>query len=149
VNPRRDRFIVAGYPDKTTVKEGESIVSTFFCNLTSRYVGSLDGVKWKTPFDPGVDFLLANSDTFMSPTGLSGPMPKVQGISGSSVWQILPHDVTKGIWTAESQIRVVAVETAVVENLFFRTKLWTVVWNIFRKIHPEVAEAIKTALLSA
>jgi hypothetical protein len=143
-----DRFIVAGYPDKTTVKDGESLVSTFFCNLTSRYVGSLDGVNWKTPFDPSVDFLLANSDTFVSPAGLSGPMPKVQGISGSSVWQILPPDVTQGVWTAESQIRVVAVETTVVENMFFRAKLWAVAWNIFRQIYPEAADAIRTALSS-
>jgi hypothetical protein len=153
-----DRYIMVGYPNPRidlTMKAGERFDSKLFCNITRKFRGSLDNLNMKIPLDERVDLLLEHPDKFLSADGTTGDMPDLGGASGCSVWRL----GTAGGYDSEdpqSHIKLVATFSSVIadpdgvapEPPFERAKLAHVLWNIFRKTHPDVAAAIQSAQAS-
>ncbi len=149
-----DEFIMVGYPNPRidlTFKAGERFDSKLFCNITRKFRGSLDNLDMKIPLDERVDLLLEHSDKVPSADGTTGPMPDLGGASGCSVWRLGPAGNDSE--DPQSHIKLVATFSSVVEDPhgvvpeppFERAKLAHLLWNIFRKTHLDVAEAIKRA----
>lgn len=140
-------FMVVGYPEAMTDQDGERIVSRFFCQKTRRYSGTLDDIAFRTPYDPSVDFLLEHAKTMLLADGKTEPMPKAQGLSGSSVWGILPKNEDVGrLWSPESQMKVVAIESGAAHKVLLRTKRWHVAANMLRMTYPEAAKEVFAAV---
>jgi hypothetical protein len=140
-------FMVVGYPEAMTDQDGERIVSKFYCQKTRRYSGTLDDIAFRTPYDPNVDFLLEHAKTMLLPDGRTEPMPKAQGLSGSSVWGILPNkEGVERLWNPESEMKVVAIESGAAHKVLLRTKRWHVAANMLRMTYPEAAKEVCEAV---
>ena len=86
-------------------------------------------VNATAPIVPGLDlFLDAASPEDL--TGVAAALPRVQGTSGSSLWQFRPASATRP-WAAENVLRVVGVISSAAPGQWVRAKAWWPVPEIF------------------
>ena len=52
-------------------------------------------------------------------------MPNLHGISGASVWGFMPKE--GALWSAERQVKVVAIETGYLRETYVRAQSWAAV----------------------
>ena len=133
-----NRFIVAGYPTQTALKEGDVIRPKPLQLYTTRYTEQVDGGLG--PFD----FALAYAREANDVKGRAIATPKVEGVSGAAVWG-LASSTPEDIWTPESQLKLVGVQSSYVHSKYIRAKSWTLILEVFRRIDPATFEAIVNA----
>jgi hypothetical protein len=71
--------------------------------------------------------------------------PPLDGMSGASVWHISTSENSR-LWTPESRLRIVGVQSAYRQQEYFRAINWLGVIEIFRKIDEGLASTIEVSL---
>ena len=136
--------VVAGYPSASAVSASGGITTTLVSIITSR----LD-----SPPPDAQDPVDSDLDLFFE-YRRSGPRyrggdddrtPDLEGISGCSVWQLGSPPSGK-LWTAERQMRVVAVQTSFNHSKFIRAKSWKAVATLFGNIDEEIGGHVQAAV---
>ncbi len=117
--------ILAGYPS-ALIQQKDSGSSVRFISVYTERI--------PVPKNPELP-VIENIDLFFGykgqPKSISDKdieLPKLPGTSGASIWE---YHTTSGIWTAESTIRVVGVQSTYTLGGYFRAKSWAVVKEAF------------------
>jgi hypothetical protein len=132
-------YFVAGYPRATTRKSGWEFSVKFLCFVTSllgKVPEEADGVR------QGLDIFLRHQESGEELGRGNVPVPSLKGISGSSIWGMVP---TTGdhIWSAQSRLRVVGIQTHCRPGSYIRGKNWELVAQIFRRFDERAFEEIE------
>lgn len=140
-NAPDETFFVAGYPDVMTKMVGAKLHGNFVTAYSQRLP---DIPKWATePVVPELDLFFDYGEKAKRVGGGEIDSPALPGVSGASIWQIGSVD---GIWTPESAIRVVGVQSAYKPSEYFRAKSWWAVAKILEQIDETLAIAVREQL---
>jgi hypothetical protein len=121
-NSEQTPYILAGCPDGTAEIVNKHIIAKWFDMYTSPYAGSTDNAR-------GVfDIFLKYPPEIYGKFGLTISKPKLQGISGASVWQAIQK--SEGLWAAEKEMRVIGVQVAAAHEKYLVVKSWRLVAEI-------------------
>jgi len=137
------KCFVAGYPRATSRTTADWQMSSTFMAFATTFLD-------RVPDDAqdvrdGLDVFLDHEEKGTALDGTLVELPRLQGVSGASVWSVLP-DSRDGVWNAESQVRVVAVDVACRPGSYIRAKSWALVAKLFEALDGRAAEEIKEAL---
>jgi len=143
VDHTHTKAFIAGYPRAASrTSKDFKMSSQFMCFATT----FLDHVPEEADdVQPGVDVFLNHEESGYALDGNLTELPKLQGVSGASVWSVLP-DLEAGVWNSEDHVRVVAVEVACRAGLYVRAKSWLLVANLFEAIDRTAAREITIAM---
>ena len=126
-------FIVVGFPTElnsisldASVLEGELLSL-----LTTTFKGEPEG--WTVPPNDDLDLFLEHKDTMVLEDGSICRTPEIHGMSGASVWAILPEDQGSGLWIPENAMKVVGVQGSVSTGSWMRAASWAVVVYLVKK----------------
>jgi hypothetical protein len=127
--PFNARFILSGFPLEGASWDGQSVGQNFLMLTTD----PLHYVPKVTHFEPLVDrfFHLEAEGELLD--GSRRKIPRLQGLSGGSVWA---YSEPAGIWSPSSALKVVAVQNSAKHSEWIRCAHWDAVRHIFRK--PEI-----------
>ncbi|WP_143016488.1 hypothetical protein [Paraburkholderia phenazinium] len=70
--------------------------------------------------------------------------PDLRGTSGCSVWQFVESD--NKVWTAESNMRVIGIQSGFLHTEFFRAKNWWAVAKVLEQVDASLAEEMRETL---
>jgi hypothetical protein len=74
-----------------------------------------------------------------------GRLPNLKGISGCSIWGIIPGQ-RGAVWSPESRLRVVGIQTHCRSGSYIRGKNWEVVAHVFKRFDERAFEEIEGVL---
>ena len=134
-------FIVCGYPGPCSGDVGgpEPLVV-----MSNGYRGEID--RLAVAFDPAIDLLLEYPPNPVDlDSGEHVDAPRLQGLSGASVW-VMEGEEAGEVWTAESQLRVVAIQSAAKLGSYIRAKRWHLFWSAFGSVDEQAAIQVRAAL---
>lgn len=135
-------FFLSGYPGSLTKNSGGWLQGVFATAYTQRIPDTPSGAS--APVIPELDLFFNYGHEATSITGKQVETPKLPGTSGASVWEHKP--TSTAVWTPESAVRVVGVQSAYVHSKYFRAKNWLAVAKVLEQIAPPVAEAVRSRL---
>jgi hypothetical protein len=105
VSRESDHFVVAGFPHATIDRDGNTLKPRDLTQIhTLPYTGDVIGNRG--PHDLFYQLKPTAADLW----GNDRELPKLPGISGGPVWQVLDSDAL--IWTPESCLRLVALQVS-------------------------------------
>lgn len=137
------KCFVAGYPRSESRTAADWQMSSKFISFPTTFLHETpteaEGVR------VGLDVFLVHEERGTALDGSLVDLPALQGVSGASVWAVLP-DREAGVWSPESSVRVVAVEVACRSGSYIRAKGWALVAKLFEALDPQAAEEITRAL---
>jgi hypothetical protein len=139
---RRQGFLVAGYPREVSRRKGFDLSAKFMTFATNALATPPDG----RDFRPGLDIFLKHEETGMGLGGEITALPKLHGVSGGSVWVAHRDDKHDRIWSAESHLKLVGIQSAVVQGSYIRAISWHLVAKLFEQIDLRAAHEISRAL---
>ncbi len=135
------RYVVAGYPSKLVIKRGNRIGGT----LVTIYTDKL--YEWPENADPPPD---TRFDLFFyygrsaeDRQGYQAELPRLNGISGSPVWQYEPEGGAPSC-APESVVKVIAIQTGYRYGEYIRATDWRVVAKMLKRADRHLAEAFGT-----
>jgi hypothetical protein len=134
--------LVAGYPRATTSKIGWQLSAKFFCfasSLLSQIPEDANDVR------EGLDIFLEHRESGEELDGVTSDMPNLKGVSGASLWGVLPNS-GEGLWSAESRLRVIGVQTSCRSGSYIRGKSWELVARVFKRFDERAFEQIESVL---
>jgi hypothetical protein len=133
---------VAGYPRASTRKSGWELSAKFLCFVTS-LLGEVpeeaDDVR------KGLDIFLRHRETREELDRGISEVPNLKGVSGASIWGMIPAS-GDFIWSAESRLRVIGVQTNCRSGSYIRGKNWELVARIFRRFDEWSFKEIEAVL---
>jgi len=139
-----NEFLLFGYPDCRVKVTGVQVAINPLLLRTSRYFGSVRIKKTH----PLVDLFLAYGDNATDSNGREVQAPPLGGISGTPVWAV--ERTNSGVWSPESSLHVVGVNSSCVSRrgskIYLIAKQWAAIWKVFERIDAEVAMEIHQAL---
>lgn len=135
-------FFLSGYPASLTKKTGDSLRGSFVTAYTQRIPHIPDEAE--RPVIPDLDLFFDYGRDATSITGTSVRTPDLRGCSGASVWERKRESPT--VWTPESVVRVVGVQSASFHSKYFRAKSWWAVSKVLEKIDSQIALEIQSYL---
>lgn len=142
-------YIVCGYQEPNDVaargltRPGKQL--TYVC---ARYTGPIEDAT-ADPLDLEHDLLLDLQTTSLSMENLRPmPTPKFNGVSGASVWEMVPEP-DHGVWTPASQLRLVAVQSGALHFKYLRAKRWHLLWSAFRQLDSKGAGAVRRSITNS
>ncbi len=135
-------FFLSGYPASLTKKTGEWLRGAFATAYTQRIPEVPPEAQ--PPIVSELDLFFDYGHDAISIAGKDVRTPELPGCSGASVWEI--KQTSPGIWTPESVVRVVGVQSAYVHSKYFRAKSWWAVAKILEKIDVQIAEVFRSRL---
>jgi hypothetical protein len=137
------RFILCGYPSVALRKRGELLGGTLAAIYTDRMrVVPEDALP---SADPRIDMFFHLDGDATSFDGKPVEVPKLQGMSGASIWRLLPAKMGQ-LWTAESRLRVMGVQSRYRPQRFFRAINWLGVIEMFRMLDEGLAASIEDGI---
>jgi len=92
------------------------------------------------PLDPAIDFLLEYPDRFVDLEGKEIPALDVHGISGSPLWAVRPDPMGLLANAPEQRLRLVGIETGVIEGEYIRGKRWNLIAAAFKQIDSDASD---------
>ncbi|MBI2744826.1 MAG: hypothetical protein HYX45_04515 [Burkholderiales bacterium] len=105
VSANSDHFIVAGFPHATIRREGNTLKPRDLTQIhTLPYTGDVLGNRGPQ------DLFLQLKQTAADLWGHDREVPRLPGISGGPVWQVVNSDTL--VWTPESCLRLVALQVS-------------------------------------
>jgi hypothetical protein len=138
-------FLVHGYQEPAKqAREGLCAPGRRLRYVGARYQGPL--ASSADPLDPEYDLLVdlgAASLDLLSRKELE--TPRFQGVSGASVWEMIPTDPRR-VWTAESQLKLVAIQSGALHFQYLRAKRWHLLWAAFRDFDPRAGRDVRTSI---
>ena len=129
-------FLLCGYPSQRITVHGGRLAGTLLIAYTAR-LGEMPK-EAKQPVDPHLD-LFFRHDT--NPTDLDGqPIagPHLGGTSGCSIWEYY-ESASRLVWTPESALRIIGIQSSFLKGQFIRTKSWEFVMATLREIDPNLS----------
>lgn len=133
---------VAGYPRATNRKSGWEFSAKFFCFVTSL----LDEVPEEANnVREGLDIFLTHKESGEELGRGTKPVPNLKGVSGASIWGMIPA-ARDCIWTAESRLRVIGIQTHCRSGSYIRGKQWELVAQVFRRFSERAFDEIEAVL---
>ncbi len=136
-------YVLSGYPSSEAVKRGDLLGGTLVTIFTE-IMRELSPEVRPEP-DPGIDLFFHLDEEGEQVDGSMANVPALQGMSGASVWKVLPNE--NAIWTPESALRIIGVQSAYQPAKYFRAINWTGALEIFRRIDAELGRIVEAALL--
>lgn len=121
---RYPRYIVAGYPRETLARNRLNWRDSFTQIYTSPYPGG------GADADHNV-LRLAYAKAAPCSLGAIADTPHLGGLSGSSVWNVVPQ--TTGPWAPEKNLKVVALQVSFMHSEYISAEWWTLVLEVFRR----------------
>ena len=138
----RQGFLVAGYPREVSRREGFEL-SAKFMTFATNSLGSLpDGLELR----PGLDILLTHEEIGAGFDGEPIRLPKLNGVSGGSVWVAHRDESRDPVWSARSHLKLVGIQTAVARGSYIRAISWQLVAKFFERLDLRAAQEISQAL---
>lgn len=137
-------YYVQGYLEPRAVRAGITPPGMMLGILCGRWNGKVPSLD--DPFDPQNDLMLE-----LGPQSLDGqtleesPTPHVQGMSGASVWEVRPESRGR-LWTPQSQVRIVAIQSSELHGSYLRAKRWHLLWSAFKACDVQAARIIRAVL---
>lgn len=136
-------FFLAGYPSSLSKEENGWLKGTLITAYSQRMREV--PIEAKQPIHTELDLFFHYDDTTTTLYGKELETSELPGTSGASVWQIV--DETKsGIWSPESAIKVVGVQSSYLRTRYFRAKNWWAVAKAFSIIDDDLAVHIEAVL---
>ncbi len=118
------RFAVSGFPEAFTHPIPRYLAGALLSIYTSRLPDFPPEAD--QPCYPSVDLFFLCDDSHETVDGLRCEMPKLQGTSGASVWEV--YDLQPGaVWSPEQALSVVGVQSSYRRGRYFRAKGWQLV----------------------
>lgn len=125
-----DQYLVAGYPNETVQNVSGVLTPS---SLLQLYTGPYDGEENS---DRGEhDLLLRYSREAGNTYGVSKATPDLGGVSGASVYAVLP--CIENVWAPENILRVVGIQVSFMHSRYVRAKSWALVSHIISLISHE------------
>jgi hypothetical protein len=134
--------LVAGYPRVTTRKAGWELSPKFFCfvsSLLSQIPEDANEVR------EGLDIFLQHRERGEDLDGGTSEMPNLKGVSGASIWGVVPNS-GDCVWSAESRLKVIGVQTSCRSGSYIRGKSWELVARVFKRFDKRAFEEIESIL---
>ncbi|MEA3031935.1 MAG: hypothetical protein QOG13_3260 [Sphingomonadales bacterium] len=127
--PFNARFILSGFPLEGATWDGQNVGQNFLTLATDplHYVP-----KVKYP-EPSIDRFFYLEDKGQLLDGSLREIPKLQGLSGASLWA---YAEPAGLWSPATALKVVAVQSSYSRGKWIRCADWEAVRYIFNK--PEI-----------
>ncbi len=91
----------------------------------------------------GLDILLNHRERGEDLDG--GELPNLRGVSGASIWGVVPNS-GDCVWSAQSRLRVIGVQTSCRSGSYIRGKSWELVTRVFKRFDERASEEIEAAL---
>ena len=122
--PADQRYVVAGYPRSTVTYEDATLTPS---SLTQIYT---------VPYDEEVEGSRGEFDLFLryrskaeSISGLPMQTPRLCGVSGASVYALLPK-VASQVWAPEKLLKIAGIQVSAVHGKYVRAKTWNLVSHV-------------------
>jgi hypothetical protein len=134
--------LVPGYPRVTTRKAGWELSPKFFCfvsSLLSQIPEDANEVR------EGLDIFLQHRERGEDLDGGTSEMPNLKGVSGASIWGVVPNS-GDCVWSAESRLKVIGVQTSCRSGSYIRGKSWALVARVFKRFDKRAFEEIESIL---
>lgn len=131
------RFVIAGFPAAAVDATLRSQVENPLLLGTDLYTGS-DAQATR-----GIDFLLGYPDALYDQSWRPQPVPRLQGMSGASVWVLTTENRTAGgVWSPESTVKIAGIQVSAAHGRFLRVVNWAAVGRCIVTHCPELSEEI-------
>jgi hypothetical protein len=142
VNAPEESFFVAGYPfGMTQVVKGQ-LQGGFVIAYSDRI---LVAPKWaEKPVVENLDLFFEYAKKAIKIGAGEIDSPKLPGVSGASVWQVGTSG--DGVWTPESIVRVIGVQSSYKHSEYFRAKSWWAVAQVLEEIDESLAKSVREHL---
>jgi hypothetical protein len=99
--------------------------------------------KGAPPLKRGVDFFIHYQNRVNELTGENIADVQIQGTSGCSIWAYKEQGwVASTVWTPETALRVIGIQSAYVKNQYLRAKSWGAVLLILGNMDPQLRGAV-------
>lgn len=146
--PTRDTFVFCGFPvEWVRVDRDPQALSRRLIFHINAFKGSIDGFA---SFDSRVHTLYNGSvDGYNLDARKTQPMPRLNGVSGSSIWNWTPITKPSGLWSPTSELRVVSVETSVdasAARRWIKAVNWPVVIQTIWDFSPDLRSDIEQVM---
>lgn len=128
-------FLLCGFPCERTKKDAEDFTGEMISVITTRLVKAPHGAK--QPVNYGVDLFFSCDKSAFDHSGRQVSIPRLQGVSGASIWEIDKSENSL-VWTPEKSLKVVGIQSSSLHGEFFRAKNWDYVSQMFGKIDPKL-----------
>ena len=136
--------VVCGFPIAVGRKVGDRDVYPPVAVWTHQIAAPHQADRLDPP-DPQIDVYLEYRKEGQV-SGQNTGTPQLEGVSGAVVWGVLSEDNDRGVWTAESRVRVAAFQCAYVHNRYIRAKKLKVLEDLFETIDPAATGEIRAAV---
>lgn len=134
-------FFLSGYPAQYTDSTTDWLTGKFATIYTERLASIPTGAK--KPVDPSLDLFFSYDRSAESLDGKSMSTPELPGTSGASVWELKSSN--SGVWTPESSVMVVGVQSAYIHSKYFRAKSWRAVASAIHTFDKQLADKVDGA----
>lgn len=134
-------FVLAGYPSARLIKRGDMLGGTLVTLYTERMCQQ--PIEAEPEPHPLIDMFFHLDDEGTLLDGSQGKIPKLEGMSGASIWEAASNP--SHVWSPQSHLKIVGVQSAYRPAKYFRGINWLGVVEIFRKIDPRLGSAIEAA----
>lgn len=126
--PRQGAFLLLGYPSE--LRNPKPLIADVerpsFALLTDRILqtpkDAIDNEDREPIFDD-VDLFFEHRRKGRDDDGSVKDLPGLKGMSGCTVWSYRPG-VSNKLWTPETHLRAVGIQSGVIEGSYIRAKYW-------------------------
>ena len=128
-------FVLTGYPEPFTIREGSSIVGGLASVYTQRIAVPADLPFSAAPIIEGLnDLFFAYTETATLGDGTTIPSPVLLGASGGSLWEYCESPREQPLWNPDQAVKVVGVQASYRRDHYIRGIRWTIVEKGLRMI---------------
>lgn len=125
--PFNARFVLSGYPLEGTRWDGRDVGQSFL-TLTTDPLHYVPEVQYP---EPTVDRFFYLQDEGELLDGSTRKIPKLQGLSGASLWAYTEPSPSE-LWTPQKTLRIVGVQSSYSRGKWFRCTDWEAVRVVLR-----------------
>jgi hypothetical protein len=128
--------LLHGYPIATSHIKNQIVRGKPASFVTGLYEGDPTNLFIENPYDPNIDLILQHTITgSLDHTPLQVLVPRLNGISGCSVWAAIPEcEYGPNLWSPQSAAKVIAVETSYIPGVCIRTRKWANVISMISQL---------------
>lgn len=131
-------YFLAGYPQSIAVSTDDLVAG----HLLTAFFKPISVPDYaEGPVEPAYDRFFIHSAVATGWDGGRLDSPRLQGVSGGSVWHCQPHE--GGIWLPERACRIFAVQSSARHGEYVRAKSWKAVIDIFEQSDAQLREAAR------
>lgn len=118
------RFVVCGFPSQLIEPIGASNSANLLGTLLAFYTNRIPPPSNAlAPVNPELDLFFNHEGKVKLISGAPSDSPRFQGVSGASIWQILPAP-QGSFWTPQSSLKVVGIQSTARHGDYLRGENW-------------------------